>query len=376
MIFLVLITTQQIRKITINICTTKIYHVKLRRYFAEKVIPVKIKDIARLANVSTSAVSLALNGKSGISDRKRIEILEIAKKNNYLLPSQNRKQKEPHNNKLYRFVAFKNEIVTDSYDNQPFFMDLIFQVESFIQNSGSSLLISSLELSNYKYLAQLESEQTTEGLIVLGTNLERKHLQFLQENFANVTILDMCEETIGLDFVAINNVKGAYDATKYLLDKGHTKIGYAASSSRIYNFLKRNEGVKLALEEKELTIDLEHFFEMPFSQTSINHDLEFKINALKKTKNLPTAIFCECDYIAISVIKTLQKVGLHIPRDISVIGFDDIQEAQVVNPELSTVHVSIRSMAEAVTNSLTTTTGNKVTKKVFLDTYFVERESS
>src|SRR5690625_813723 len=106
----------------------------------------RLKDIAKIANVSISAVSLAINGKPGISEETRDRILAIAKEHGYQSKISIGNQSLPgHGNKILRFVACTNEgIVSDKYETLPFFMELIHQIEVNIQSKGYSLMISSI----------------------------------------------------------------------------------------------------------------------------------------------------------------------------------------------------------------------------------------
>lgn len=99
---------------------------------------------------------------------------------------------------------------------------------------------------------------------------------------------------------------------------------------------------------------------------------------LDKGLALPTSLFCECDYIAISAIKSLTELGFRVPEDVSVVGFDNISEAMIVSPELTTIHVEKERMAHLAVDLLMEAieTGTSVTSKIMVDTHFIERMSS
>ena len=98
---------------------------------------------------------------------------------------------------------------------------------------------------------------------------------------------------------------------------------------------------------------------------------------LRSGKQLPTAIFCECDYIAISAIKTLTELGFRVPEDISIIGFDNISEALIISPELTTIHVDKQKMAQMAVDLLISQLEREDDMKVkmAIDTKFMERLS-
>ncbi|MEM5594323.1 substrate-binding domain-containing protein [Niallia circulans] len=129
------------------------------------------------------------------------------------------------------------------------------------------------------------------------------------------------------------------------------------------------------MSENGLTIKPEHIFKMSPTDLSVQED--FKQNIMELKDNLPSAIFCECDYMAISIIKSLHELNIHVPEDISIIGFDNIVESQIVSPELTTIHVKKDKIASlAVEKLIREIDENEEDKmKIFIDTELVKRKS-
>lgn len=337
----------------------------------------KIDDIAKLANVSKSAVSLALNGKVGVSQETRDKIIKIAQENGYIprpVVKQNYLQTQ---SKFLRFVACTNKgIVTEQYESLPFFTELIRSLEQQIGAKGYSLVVSSIKLETLESeITRLENEHQSAGILLLGTNLTPEHIQTIQQVQPNLVVLDTCYEMMNTNFVVMNNTLGAYQAGKYLINLGHTNIGYVESNTRMYNFEMRRNGFIEALIENNLELDQENIYQL--SPTTISSQVEFIEKIKNNKKNLPTAIFCEADYMAISVIKSLHELGIRVPEDISVIGFDNIFESQVVTPELTTVNVKkdkISALAvDKIIKSIENADEDKM--KIFVDTELIVRKS-
>jgi LacI family transcriptional regulator len=337
----------------------------------------KIEEIAKMAQVSKAAVSLALNGKAGVSSETREKILKIVKETGYAHRSLIHTNPAASNQRIIRFIAFTNSgILTNEYEKQTFFSELLHYVEDQCRNSGYSLLFTSVNMENFfQEVEKLEKDQESSGLILLGTNLTQQQIHFIAEQQPNFVVLDTCFENLSIDFVAINNVLGAYQAGEYLLQLGHRNIGYAQSVSRMYNFDMRQKGFTTALQEQEVQIAENHIFNFPPANVSSLE--EFKQHITKLKNNLPTAIFCECDYIAISVIKSLTELGIRVPHDISVIGFDNISEARIITPELTTIHVEKDQLASIAVKKLIQLIEDPsvIRTKTFLDTKLVERQS-
>ncbi|WP_057914922.1 LacI family DNA-binding transcriptional regulator [Peribacillus muralis] len=300
----------------------------------------KIKDIAKLANVSIASVSLALNNKPGISFETREKILKIAQQQGYT-----NKPSIPAKNKVVRFVACTSPgIVIKQYETLPFFTELIKYIGEYLSLKGYSLMISTINSENLENeINQLTEDNACNGILLLGTDLTKKQITFIAEHQPNVVVLDTCFETLNIDFVNMNSTLGAYQAGTHLIDLGHRRIGYVQSNVRIRNFDLRKEGFLMALKEYNLSISEKDYFSVV--PTTLSSQEQLKQNILKRGGDLPTALFCESDYIAISLVKSLTEIGIKVPDDISVIGFDDIPECNVMNPELTTIHVQKRKMA-------------------------------
>jgi DNA-binding LacI/PurR family transcriptional regulator len=339
---------------------------------------VKMDDIAKLAGVSKSAVSLALSGKPGIGNETRDRILQIAKQNGYF--PKGRVPVMDNSSKSLTFLVLANSgFVFNNYYQQPFFRELIHYIEEGCRSKGYSLIFSSIDMEHYERdIRTFAEEQRTDGVILLGTNLLRPQIAELADMLPNLVVLDNCYETLPVHFVEINNYMGAYQAGAHLYSLGHKKIGYISSNIRIHNFEERKRGFTAALQEHGLQEDLGPFFSVAptilSSQESLKKQLE---KYLASGRQLPTALFCECDYIAISAMKTLTELGYRVPGDVSIMGFDNIGESVIVSPELTTIHVEKERMARLAVDTLIDSIGSSspFKTKIKVDTHIVERSS-
>ncbi|MBB6637779.1 LacI family DNA-binding transcriptional regulator [Cohnella thailandensis] len=339
----------------------------------------KIDDIARLANVSKSAVSLALNGKPGVGPETRDKILKIAQDTGYVQRSQVHAQQVYRTNRFLRLVALTNSgIVLDEFEKQPFFTELIRHIEDQCSSNGYSLLFSSIQGDLLaEEIQRLATDVEASGLILLGTNLTREQVALVSGQIANLVVLDTCHESVSADFVVMNNFMGGYQAARHLIELGHRRIGYVQSKSRMHNFDSRRKGFDAALEEFGLTLAPEHAFTI--LPTVVSSQEEFLQGWSGLRGDRPTALFCECDYMAISVIKSAHELGIRVPDELSVIGFDDIAEAEVITPELTTIHVEKETIAALAVERLIRLTeqeGRNLHLKTLVDTSLVVRKST
>jgi len=336
----------------------------------------KIEDIARLANVSKSAVSLAINGKPGISEETRNKILRIAREQGYIPRTLKHARQTAAANHTLRFVACTNSgIVHEQFNKLPFFMELIHYIEKHTRTNGYSLLYSTVPIDQLESgLAQLESDHETDGIILLGTNLPEDLIRLISAKQQKLVVIDTCYETLNANFILMNNFMGAYQAARHLIELGHRRIGYVQSVSRIYNFNERRRGFLRALEEENLTLREDDIFTVVPTEITVQ---EAFIQAVRERQDLPTALFCECDYIAISVIKSVHELGIRVPDEMSIIGFDNIQESMVITPELTTVHVEKERIAEVAVKTLIDMIekNDPICMKTLIDTRIISRNS-
>lgn len=336
----------------------------------------KIDDIAKLAGVSKAAVSLALNNKSGVSEATRQHILEISRAHGYTPRTFKTSKVSPKNSSIMRFIACKNmDIITEHYESLPFFNELIHHLTAYAREQGQTLIISSIPIQNLKEeIKALENEQQSAGILMLGTNLTAQMIESVLAVHPHIVILDTCFDHIDASFVAINNYLGGYQAGKYLLSLGFQRIGYIESEARLLNFAKRKEGFTAALRERGLALEESLTFAMN-PMLVVSQD-SFK-TAVENIGQMPSVFFCENDYMAISVIKTFQELNIKVPEEVAVMGFDNILEAKVISPELTTIHVKKDVMAKTAMDMLLRKINGQEDSNVqiLVNTEVVERKS-
>jgi len=348
-----------------------------------------IEQIAKLAKVSKSAVSLALNNKPGVSEATRNAILGIAKANGYIPRVMVKADQVYDPVKVIRVVAFvKQEVVHGGYHHEPFFSELISGLEEENRKQGYTLFFSTIEGDNFlQELQRLEMEFQSSGILVIGTNLTEEESLMIHDAYPNSVIIDTCYPHIPGNFVVMNNSLGGAQAAKHLISNGHRSIGYVESKIRINNFDERKQAFVREMERNGLSLYKSNIFQVcPIMEKAQNDFYSY----LERGDKLPTALFCESDNIAIGVLKALQKFGLSVPEDISLIGFDDIPHCTIVSPTLTSIRVqkdimgaeAIKKLIQLVEMSRSRNDKNEPSEplnsndiKIIIDTSISERES-
>lgn len=337
-----------------------------------------LDDIAKKANVSKSAVSLVLNNKDGVGEEKRRKILKIAQDMGYIPRSLIKADKLYRTPNVIRFLAYiKSDIVSTNYQTAPFFVELLHDLQNQSRKKGYSLIISSLELDELeKGISDLESDHPSDGIILLGTNLTGNEVKKVADHHSKLVVLDSKFELLNVNTIVMNNELGAYQAATYLIELGHRDIGYIQSKTRVKNFDERKKTFIKTLAENDLGIKKSNYYHI---SSEINQAREQFVELFKnKSKEeIPTALFCEDDYLAIGVIRALQELQIKVPDDISVIGFDDIAQSSLISPPLTTIHVDKDRMAKMAVDRLVEVikTDDDRGLEVTINTNLVERDS-
>lgn len=333
----------------------------------------KMSDIAEIANVSKSAVSIAINNKPGISNETRKKILKIISEQGYIPLRKSRKEDTSSIGEITFLVVTTNGLVQTNYKSLPFFDSLISELSTRISELNGSLKTVTIMADDLEsQLNKLTARKSSNGVVVLGTDLTKKQASLIKKRIRNVVFLDTYFEDILADFVTMDNFQGAYLAGKYIVERGYKKIGYFASEKLMSNFSERRRGFRCALEDSGLKVKNDNFyFISPIKQDPKG------LNLKNLWHHRPDAVFCEDDYIAIRLIKAAQKIGLSVPDDLAIMGFDNIYEGTLLSPELSTIHVPVDQMASQALYQLRLLTNNNDWKpqKTLISTTLIRRSS-
>lgn len=288
-----------------------------------------IKDIARLSGYGVSTVSRALNAHPDISEATREKILKVARENNFV-PNENARQLKSSSSKTV------SVIVKGTFN--VFFSGLIENLQTLLDASGYNVQLHYLhtsadELELAKKVLLLEKPL---GIIFLGGSVSA-----FEEKFSDTVKVPavLCTTTASsvnadnLSSVSVDDREAGERAIDYLVSNGHKKIGIIGGDiESVCATGLRFIGCKNSLERNGISFDLSFFEKAEF-------DFESSYTAaqrLIKRKPELTAVFAMSDTMAIGAIRALEDLGLSVPDDVSVLGFDGIDYACFSNPRITT----------------------------------------
>lgn len=327
---------------------------------------VRIKDIAKAAQVSPATVSNVFNGSNRVSESTRLRVLELARKMGYQDPAHVMYKKSIH------FVLFRKDgrIIIDS----PFFSELISGIESACRKNRYELTISYVNPDDIDMIASLIRD-TARPILLLATELDENEMRPFLKVKTPLVVLD--SQFMGLSFstVHIDNVKAGYLAGDYFIKHGHKNLGMISSSFPFNNVRDRLVGFEIALREHGLTLREENIFTLDPTVEGSYEDMTALLQTRKEP--MPTGIFAFNDLVACGAIRAMKAQGIRVPEEVSVIGMDNLPTASMINPALTSVHVPKFAMGFQAVEQLIHLSDNKdmPMMKTSVDICLIERDS-
>ncbi len=301
-----------------------------------------IKDIARAANVSLSAVSKAINGKPDISEATRERILKIAEEMDYHPSAFGRSLKNMRSENIG--VIIRRDL--QPLSGNPFYSRVLEGIEGELAINSYSLVLHLLPKQQDGRLPKMLREKKVDGVILVGP-MENSFVGDIIKSGLPAVVVDPRHPSGDVTQVLIDNERGAYLATQHLIDHGHKKIGFISDELNRDSFIKRFSGFSNALKDNGIVLD------KSFVRTAGHEQGSEHMKALLDALEIPTAILFANDLNALSGCAVIKDMGLSIPDDMSVVGFDDIFLSTMSSPSLTTVRVYKEEMGSiAVRNIL------------------------
>ncbi len=289
-----------------------------------------IKDIARAANVSTTAVSLALNNRPRIGPETRERILGIARGLNY------------RPNIVARSLVSRRSqtiglIITTILN--PFYPELAKGIEDKARERGYSIILCSTneDLELEKYQVENLRSKGVDGIIFSSVKTKDPNIDSLYEErfpfiLVNRRIHDPSLDK-KIDYVVLDNASGAYQAMEHLYNLGHRRIGILAGPLNTSTAAERTEGARKFLRKSRIGWDPRLLVVCHYSKEKAYE----ATGRLLSQKHRPTAIFAENDYMALGARDAILDAGLKLPEDVALLGFDDIAESALKGVEITTI---------------------------------------
>lgn len=323
-----------------------------------------LSEVASLADVSVSTVSKVLNGRAGVSDRTRARIEALLEDHQY----RSRGSKQP--------VAPLLEVLCYEIDS-PFASELLSSIELVARRERVGMVLTGAterHLPEPSWVDDVLRRQPV-GVVLVACMLLAKDKQRLRSRNIPLVMVDPTG-TPAPDVPSIGSAdwNGGYLATSHLIDLGHRRIGIITGPHDMRASTARLSGYRAALDSAGIPVDPKLIRPGEFHHA----DGLVEGRALLSLPERPTAIFASSDLYALGVYEAARSLGIAIPGELSVVGYDDLPIARWAGPPLTTVHVPLVAMAEQAVHLVMRLGGEPdlAFSRIDLDTSLVVRAST
>lgn len=288
-----------------------------------------IKDVALHAQVSVATVSHVVNDTRFVSEATRLRVQQAIEELRYVPSALARSLKSNRTHTVGMMIP---------NNSNPYFAEIIRGIEDTCYAAGFNVILCNsdddpLKQSTY---VRLLSEKQVDGLIVLSSGSDLDLLDTLRAATMPQVVVDREIDDLAADLVEVNHEAGGFLATQHLLQLGHRRIACIAGPQMLSSARQRVQGYRRALHEAGLAEDDRLLRRGDFTSAG-GHAAMVSLLDRAAPGERPSAVFASNDLMAIGAICAAAAAGLHIPKDLSVIGFDDIALAAYSNPPLSTI---------------------------------------
>ncbi|MBE3580653.1 MAG: LacI family DNA-binding transcriptional regulator [Thermoanaerobacteraceae bacterium] len=325
-----------------------------------------IYDVAKAAGVSIATVSRVINGYPFVAEKTREKVLQAMRELNYAP------------NLLAAALMKKNTytvglLIPDI--SNPFFAEITRGAEDTANKFGFNIIICNTDNDpekESKYV-NLLLQKSVDGIIFATSEIVNQNIIMLKEKEFPIVLIAREVEGVEVDAVLADNFQGAYEGVKYLISLGHRTIAFIGEPLNIKSTRERQAGYEKALKEAGLPVK----DELIITGLKTLED-SFRVVKAFYPRTRPSAFFAANDVLAIGVLRALKELGVGIPRDVSVLGFDNTIFAAIAEPPLSSVAQPMRQMGKMAMMRLINRIRNRedVAKKIVLPTKLVLRSST
>lgn len=287
---------------------------------------IRIKDVAQRAGVSTATISRVMSGNAYVNPELRERVLAVVREMNY---SPNGIARSMSRRKTHTLGLVVSDVTN------PFFTSVARGVEDAGQASGYSVVLCNTDENPDKertYLSVLR-ENRVDGILLAVSSSDVEHVDRLLHAGTKLVLIDRVAPGISVPSVLVDNVGAMREAVEYLLDLGHRRIGIVTGNTAVTTALERVQGYESALDRAGIAHDPALIFSSDFTEPG-GHDAGFRLSTMPDP---PTAVICSNNQMTTGLLIALRERGVHIPEDISIIGFDDLPYFSLLDHPLTAV---------------------------------------
>ena len=288
-----------------------------------------LSDVAKLAGVSPSAVSMYLNGRPGIGMATKGRIAAAIEESGYVPRSKDARRRSQG------FIGVLVEKLPKLLTGDLFYADVTNGIQQEAERLGYSVAVSVINEPS-EALPRLVAEESIAGLLALGGgDITDRLLRMIGASNMPLVTVDNQSDLEPVNSIVVDNYRGAYMATRHLIELGHRRIAVIQGPRKYKSLTERFHGYLNALVDAGLGVDA-GLIQAPLSSGVPNKGYR-ELKALLAKEQAPSAVFAVSDRTALGAIPAAREAGLRVPQDLSIVGFDDMPPDVYPAPALTTV---------------------------------------
>jgi LacI family transcriptional regulator len=295
-----------------------------------------VADVAKRAGVSVSTAARVLSGTGYAAEDTRRQVLDAAKELGYV-PNQIARSLRTRQTRMLGLLIGDVE--------NSFYSVIARNVESVAKDAGYRVVLCNSDddpVIEQEYLQLLEGMRV-DALIVTPTAKNRRHLARLIDEDIVIVQVDRRVEGLDADAILVDNEAGAASAVAHLIEAGHSRIGILTGELEVLTASKRLAGYERAMRDHGVAIEAQLVKSGSFHR---EHAIE-EATDLIRARPAPTAIFAANNILAEAALIALDQQALRVPRDVSLVAFDDVQWMSMVEPPVTAVRQPVADMARS-----------------------------
>ena len=328
----------------------------------------QLADIARMAGVSTSTVSRALNKSTLISEKTRKRIEDLAKSLNFSINVAAQNLRLGENKTIAVVLPFDPS--TPQNVSDPFFLSIIGSIANALTTRGMEMLLTRVNEDHLDSVSRYFDSGQAAGVIVIGQWRHHDQLNGLAARQLPFVVWGAQVAQQLYCTVGSNNVSGGYQATKYLLEIGNRRIVFLGDTS-LPEVEQRYRGYLDAHAAMDVKPQADLCVNVPFLPDLAQPIIESMVVGDKKFD----AVFAASDLLAITAMGCLMQHGRRVPEDVSVIGYDDIELSRHFHPALTTIRQPVSDAGVILVESLMNLINGKKVFPQYIETTLIKRRS-
>lgn len=310
-------------------------------------------EIAKIVGVSRSTVSRVINGYSNVPLETRIKVEAAIQKYGYIPNNAARNLAGKPSNTVGLFIIEYGSISENIIHSSPFYSDFLVSAIDKLKRKGYQLLVSIINSQeDFSMVATQFTNRSICGCVMMGDMIPNKVLEHLQSFGHPIFLINQRDSVPYKNTYLLNteNYRGAYSAVQLLVDYGHKRIAHITGSMEKTSIKERFEGYRDCILHNGLKFFNEYVYYTHIHRAESGYQAMKEI--LRSNMATPTAVFTANDLLAFGAMRALKEDGIHIPQDISIIGYDNAELSQYMSPPLTTVEVSTEKLTEIAVNCL------------------------